>query len=222
MFHDKKPEVDFSIKGLSILNVSFRQLHIDIQTQFFNIIAKLKESLTQALASCLHYSLIKTVIEKKWFWPDIAIAIGITPPTPKPSMKFGQTGLYYLGHSMLRATAAREIDNKAREHELDFEQILLETSLSDCTKWKGKFKAEFAKRFDTTIDNATWFEAATAPTIAEFKAERKTTNYINQWPISLGHTLKKMLDSLSNFLIFFSLPEAQYRNRELLRIFFQK
>jgi hypothetical protein len=165
-FHDQKLEVDFSIKGFSILSVTFRTLHIDEQTMFFNVLTSLKDSLTAALTSCLHYSLLRLVCEKKWFWPEIASAIGITPPTRKPAMTFGQHSLYYLGHPHLRATTSRDIDDKARQHEQEFEQILLKSSSIDCTKWRAAFKQQFTKRFDSNLDNTIWVETATGDTIS--------------------------------------------------------
>jgi hypothetical protein len=55
-FHDKKPKVDLSNKGLSILSPSFRD------------------------SSCLHYSLLKLLMEEILFWPEVAIQIGISQP----------------------------------------------------------------------------------------------------------------------------------------------
>ena len=89
MFHNKKPEVDFTPRGFSILNDVYKALEKEEQDSFFLVLENLKDALTTALSSCLHYSLVVKVIEQKWFWPEIATVIGITPPTQKPSMMFG-------------------------------------------------------------------------------------------------------------------------------------
>ena len=91
MVHNTKPEVAFSTKGFSILNNVFKALHEEEQNSFFKVLDTLKTSLTTALSSCLHYSLVVKCIDQKWFWPELANEIGITPPTPKPSLMFGKS-----------------------------------------------------------------------------------------------------------------------------------
>ena len=102
MVHNMKPEVDFSSKGFSTLSTVYKVLAKEEQTTFFLVLEQLKDSLTSALSACLHYSLVVKVIEQKRFWPDIATEIGITPPTKKPSMMFGKSNLYYVGHANIR------------------------------------------------------------------------------------------------------------------------
>ena len=143
MVHNKKPEVDFTPRGFSILNKVYSALEKEEQDSFFSVLEHLNDSLTTALTACLHYSLVVKVIEQKWFWTDIATPIGITPPTNKPSMMFGKSSLYYIGHANIRATTVREIDYKAREHEKELEHILLKNSLDDCTRWKASFDKKF-------------------------------------------------------------------------------
>ena len=52
MFHNKKPEVDFSTNGFSILNKVFKTLEKTEQDSFFIVLDQLNESLTTALAAC--------------------------------------------------------------------------------------------------------------------------------------------------------------------------
>ena len=161
MVHNTKPEVAFSTKGFSILNNVFKALHEEEQDSFFKVLDNLKNALTTALSSCLHYSLVVKCIDQKWFWPELAAEIDITPPTTKPSLMFGKSQCFFIGHSDIRNDAAREIDIQARLHEQDLERIILKRSLDDCTRWKASFEKKFKARFDSTINDSTWLETQT-------------------------------------------------------------
>ena len=90
--HDKKPKVVFSTSGLSILSVFFRNLGEKEQTVFLKVLKHLKDALTQSLASCLHYTLHKMLMEENFFWPEVANLIDFTLPPKTPSMMIAQVG----------------------------------------------------------------------------------------------------------------------------------
>ena len=69
----------------------------------------------------------------------------------------------------------------------------------------------------------TWLEAATGDTLASFKTTMLLSDdFITNWTTEWSNTMKWMLDDLSNYLIFFALPVAQFRNKALLEKFFSK
>ena len=63
---------------------------------------------------------------------------------------------------------------------------------------------------------------ATGDTLAEFRASNMDADFIKNWTTEWSNTMKWMVDNLSNSLIFFALPTAQYQNKTLLERFFDK
>jgi hypothetical protein len=220
-FHNEKPKVDLSSKGLAILSKPFRDLIDDDQTAFLDLLNNLNSKLVRGLSSCMHYSLLNILMEDNSFWPAYANLAGITRPMKKPSMFFGESGFYYLGHTILRSKAAQAIDDIARKCEKEIEGTLLAHSLNDCSRFKDAFGEAFATRFRDNLDNEAWFKKLIATTMDELVTGSQPDWDVTTWPLHFKNTLKHMVDSLSNFLILFALPEAQNNNKQLLRYLFE-